>query len=1078
MSDCLIDFPAIKKSPYKIIAFDWDGTAVENRYVDAAPVAHVLEELMKFGVYIVIITGTNFGNIDRQFCSLITGPHKQNLFVCTDRGLEVTGFDEKSEPVTLYKRVATEKENALLDSVAEAVKHDIEAHSNVSIDIVYNRLNRRKIDLIPEWENPPKSQIGELLEKTEERLKKGGFKGGIKAAFALAVKYTQELGLSDGRITSDVKHIEVGLTDKSDSIKWIISELSSKKNIPFTDTLILGDEFGPIAGFEGSDFRTYLPDAPGITYVSVGKEPNGVPAGIIHAGGGPDCFVQMMEEQVELYKKLSPTVDPTFLLTEEGYQPLRERETESLFTIGNGYLGTRGSLEERTPESDPMTLLAGLYDRPKAKAIEELSIVPDWVFTRIYVDGRELSLEDERSILEHRRVLDMKKGILWREWRHRSENGRITSVKFLRFASLAQPHALAMRITVVPENYRGEIRVETGLMANRKTGFTIEPAEMRTIKDGEGVLISSRTKFTKYTVAQAQLSRVAPGLVKQHYRTYINKSGVSEDWRWQAEPQQVLEIEKFVSIYTSRDLPDPVKAASESAYEYAARGLDALLLEQVDAWENRWSTAAIKITGDTEAQLWANFAAYHLITAGNPFDERVSISARTLTGSIYKGHIFWDADMFMLPFFIYTHPPTARAMLMYRYHTLPGARKEAMDLSLRGVLFAWESTITGDEMTPEYVVAPTGEVILILTGKMEQHINTAVAYGTWQYWISTNDVEFFTQAGAELLIETARFWASRVEKDDEGIYHILNVEGPDEYHEIVNDNMYTNLMAAWNIDRAADAVHYMREAHPEVWARLKEKIGFDYLELDEWEDISSHMYRDMTDGNIIEQFDGYFNLKDINVYDYEQRTASLDTILGREETVVSKLVKQADVVMLLYLLENEFSEEVIKENFEYYERRTGHGSSLSPSIYGLVAARLGLTTLATRYFRQAGTIDLSNNMGNAAGGVHAAALGGLWQQIIMGFVGMRAERDGLFMYPRLPKQWQRLTITLFWHGNRLEFDIEQDKQITLVVGDTGEVNVGIFGRTLQTLSPGTTYRAAWDGSTWLEFVKIGQKGAT
>ncbi len=232
MSDCLIDFPAIKKNPYKIIAFDWDGTAVENRYVDAAPVARVLEELMKFGVYIVIITGTNFGNIDRQFCSLITGPHKQNLFVCTDRGSEVTGFDEKSEPVTLYKRVATEKENALLDSVAEAVKHDIEAHSNVSIDIVYNRLNRRKIDLIPEWENPPKSQIGELLEKTEERLKKGGFKGGIKAAFALAVKYTQELGLSDGRITSDVKHIEVGLTDKSDSIKWIISELSSKKNIP------------------------------------------------------------------------------------------------------------------------------------------------------------------------------------------------------------------------------------------------------------------------------------------------------------------------------------------------------------------------------------------------------------------------------------------------------------------------------------------------------------------------------------------------------------------------------------------------------------------------------------------------------------------------------------------------------------------------------------------------------------------------------------------------------------------------------------------------------------------------------
>ncbi len=1073
MIDCLVGFPAIRKHPYKIIAFDWDGTAVENRRVDATAVAHVLEDLMKFGVYIVVITGTNFGNIDRQFSSLITGPYKQNLFICTDRGSEVTGFDKNSNPVTLYKRVATEKENALLDSVAEAVKHDIEAHSNANIEIVYNRLNRRKIDLIPEWENPPKSQIGELLVKTEERLNKGGFTGGIKAAFDLATRYAYELGLPDARITSDVKHMEVGLTDKSDSIKWVISELSSKKNIPFRDTLVLGDEFGPIAGFEGSDFRTYLPDAPGVTYVSVGKEPNGVPPGVIHVGGGPTCFVKMMGEQVKLYKKLSPTIDPTFLLIEEGYEPLREREAESLFTIGNGYLGTRGSLEERTPESEPMTLLAGVYDRPKANALEELSIMPDWVMARVYVDGRVLTLGDERSILEHRRTLDMRKGMLLREWRHRSEDGRITSIKFLRFALLAEPHIMAMRITVVPENYRGEIRVETGLVVSRKSGLTPELADMRTIKDGEGVLLSLKTKFTRYTIAQAQLSRVAPGLVKQHYRTYIDKSGVGEDWRWQADPGQVIEVEKFVSIYTSRDLPNPVKAASVSVYDYAARGLDALLLEQIDAWEDRWDAAAIKIVGDPEAQLWVNFVAYHLITAGNPFDERVSISARTLTGSIYKGHIFWDADMFMLPFFIYTHPPTARAMLMYRYHTLSEARKEAIGLSLRGALFAWESATTGAEMTPEYVVAPTGEVILILTGKMEQHINTAIAYGVWQYWVSTNDVDFLIQAGAELLIETARFWASRVEKDDEGIYHILNVEGPDEYHEIVNDNMYTNLMAAWNIDRAADAVRYLREVYPEAWARLKDKIDFDYLELDRWEDVSSHMYRDMTDSDIIEQFDGYFGLHDINVYDYEQRTTSLDTILGRDVTAASKLVKQADVVMLLYLLENEFSEEVIKENFEYYERRTGHGSSLSPSMYGLVSARLGLSALAMRYFRQAGTIDLSNNMGNAAGGVHAAALGGLWQQIIMGFAGVRVKRDGLFIYPKLPEQWQRLTFALLLRGNRLKFDIESGKQITLVVGETGEANVGIFGRALQTLAPGATYRAGWDGSTWLEFAKIG-----
>ncbi|MCL6473062.1 MAG: glycoside hydrolase family 65 [Firmicutes bacterium] len=1076
MSDCLDKCPAIKKHPFKIIAFDWDGTAVENRMVDARPVAEILNELMKFGVYIVVITGTNFGNIDRQFCSLIKGPEKQFLYVCTDRGSEVYGFDVNSEPLKLFKRVATDKENALLDNVAEAVKHEIEAHSNVNIEIIYNRLNRRKIDLIPEWENPPKSQIGELLEKTEERLKKGGFEGGLRAAFDLAFKYAKELGLNDARITSDVKHIEVGLTDKSDSIKWILEELAKKRNIPFEDILILGDEFGPIAGFEGSDFRMYLPDVAGITYVSVGKEPNGVPPGVIHVGGGPSCFAEMMKEQVELYKKLNLTSDSTFILNEEGYEPLREREIESLFTVGNGYLGTRGSLAERTPESEPATLLAGIYDRPKPNAIEELSIIPDWLYTRICIDGVQISLEDERSIIEHRRILDMKRGILRREWRHRGEHGRITTIKFLHFASLAEPHAMLMRISVVPENYRGEIRVETGLQMAQKAGLTSKPVELRTLKDNEGVLMVTKTRYTGYTIAQAQISRVAPGAVRQFYRTFINKTGVSEDWRWQANPGQVIEIDKFVSIYTSRDVGDPIKSASSSVYDYAARGFDEMLLEQVNTWQERWDVAAIKIEDDAEAQRWANFACYHLIIAGNPFDERVSISARTLTGTIYKGHIFWDADMFMLPFFIYTHPPTAKAMLMYRYHTLPGARKEAQELGLKGALFAWESTITGEEMTPEYVVAPTGEVILILTGKMEQHINAAVAYGTWQYWIATNDDEFFTNAGAEILIETARFWVSRVEKDEEGIYHILNIEGPDEYHEIVNDNMYTNMMAAWNIDRAIDAIRYMREAHPQAWARLKEKIEFDYLEMDAWEDVSRNMYRNMK-GRLIEQFEGYFDLNDINVYDYEERTGALDTILGRDAIASSQAVKQADVVMLLYLLENEFSEEVIKENFEYYERRTGHGSSLSPSIYGLVAARLGLTTLALSYLHQAGTIDLSNNMGNAAGGVHAAALGGLWQQFIMGFVGLRNEVEGLYIYPKLPMLWKRIKFTLLWHGNRLDFDIERDKQITITVGDKGEAKVGIFKKTIQVLSRGGVYVSSWDGSTWREFTEAGQKGA-
>ena len=424
----------------------------------------------------------------------------------------------------------------------------------------------------------------------------------------------------------------------------------------------------------------------------------------------------------------------------------------------------------------------------------------------------------------------------------------------------------------------------------------------------------------------------------------------------------------------------------------------------------------------------------------------------------------------MLPFFVFTHPPTARAMLMYRYHTLPGARKEAQELGLRGALFAWESTTTGEEMAPEFVVAPTGEVIPILTGKLEQHINSAVAYGVWLYWIAAHDLDFLLSAGAELLVETARFWASRVEKEND-TYHINYVTGPDEYHEIADDNVYTNMMAAWNMQRAGDIVNYLQELHPENWQALKGKLGFDEREQSEWREIAANIYVSGGFNNLIEQFVGFFALKDIDVSAYEPRSIPLDIILGRRETAETQVVKQADVVQLLYLLEDQFSREVIEENFSYYERRTGHGSSLSPAIHGLVAARLGLTDMAVRYLNQAGTIDLSNNLGNAAGGVHAAALGGLWQQIMMGFVGVRPREAGIFLCPRFPEHWRQVSFSLLWGKSRLDFEIASKKRIRLAVGGESEVNVGIYGQSLQALRPGKTYQADWDGLTWKGFLQ-------
>ena len=287
---------------YKIIVFDWDGTAVHTRKDNISALIKALDELLKQGIYIVVVTGTNFQNIDGQFSSHISGIYKKNLFICTNRGSEVFGFDENSQPVMLYYLDIDEETNKLLDKIAEKTKNDIEKQAKVKLNIIYNRLNRRKLDLIPEWENPLKSEIEKLIVETEKKLKNAGFNKGIKEAFDLMESNARLLLLKDARITSDVKHIEVGVSDKSDSIKWILENLAAPNNILDKEILIVGDEFGPIAGFDGSDYKMVIENRDDITYFSVGNEPGGLPKNkrVKHIGGGPECFLKIIKNQKKL----------------------------------------------------------------------------------------------------------------------------------------------------------------------------------------------------------------------------------------------------------------------------------------------------------------------------------------------------------------------------------------------------------------------------------------------------------------------------------------------------------------------------------------------------------------------------------------------------------------------------------------------------------------------------------------------------------------------------------------------------------------------------------------------------------
>jgi trehalose/maltose hydrolase-like predicted phosphorylase len=463
----------------------------------------------------------------------------------------------------------------------------------------------------------------------------------------------------------------------------------------------------------------------------------------------------------------------------------------------------------------------------------------------------------------------------------------------------------------------------------------------------------------------------------------------------------------------------------------------------------------VVVEGDSEAQQALRFAVYHLNSAVHPAISGSSVGARGLTGDGYMGHVFWDTEIFMLPFYTLTWPEAARSLLQYRHRTLAAARAKARRLGFRGALYAWESTDTGEEATPPYALGPRAEVIAIRSGDLEHHVSAAVAYAVWQYWQATRDVDFLLQYGAEILLETARFWASRCRLEGDG-YHIRNVIGPDEYHEDVDDNAYTNRLAVWNIERGLETADLLARRWPERCHNLTAELRLNSAELERWRSAATAM-RVLVDPKtaLLEQFEGYFGLEQIDLSVFAGRTAPMDVLLGPERTRRSQVIKQADVTMLMALLPEAFTPESSRNNFQYYEVRCGHGSSLSPPIHAWVAARLGLIDIAMRYFRETAAIDLNDSMSNSASGLHMAALGGLWQATVFGFGGLALHEDGLSLEPHLPEGWNRLCFPVQWRRRRLTVELSRARQVLEVKLERGSPMTIYAGGVSHRLAEGT-----------------------
>jgi len=751
-----------------------------------------------------------------------------------------------------------------------------------------------------------------------------------------------------------------------------------------------------------------------------------------------------------MLEALQPTQDTDWVLSHEGYNVLTESAVESRFAFGNGFLGMRAARSvSRGPTwvgwlgysrwaSWPRCYVAGLFDVPNIEPpVPALVPVADWSRVRILLDGEPL-LAREGEVRVGIRQLDIRRGVLLSTWTHRTPAGITFEGHELRLLSLAD-RAAGLQLLRFSIDRDG---VDVALDASfAMAGLGMEPVRL------EHDLGAWRLEGTgKGVVMTGAATLLLDGDPLAPERPFPLRWA----WRWRSVAGQVAEFDRIVAVARADTLEDdPAPHAVAALARSRALGWRAVLAEHEAAWKARWAASDIVIDGDEVIQRAVRFAVYHLTSTANPEDDRVSIGARALTGDAYIGHVFWDTEIYLLPFYTAVWPEAARALLMYRFHTLPGARAKAAHFGFRGALYAWESADTGEETTPERVVGSDGKLVEILTGQMEHHISADVAYAVWQYWRFTADDDFFLRAGAEIVLDTARFWASRAVAEADGKRHIRHVIGPDEYHEDVDDNAFTNVMARWNIARGLETIDVLREHWPNHATELREKLALGDEELADWRDAIARIVSGLDPATgIYEEFAGFQALQPLELAAYADRKVPIDVVIGRELTQRSQVVKQADVVALIALLPEEFPGTMAEKNFRYYEPRCAHGSSLSTGMHALVAARLGDAAMALRYLRATAAADLDPDP-NTAGGVHIAGLGALWQAVIPGFGGLDLKGDTLGIDPRLPPQWRSLSFRVSWRGRSVAIRVAGDTvQATLVEGEGMEMRIAAETRKL------------------------------
>ncbi len=678
-----------------------------------------------------------------------------------------------------------------------------------------------------------------------------------------------------------------------------------------------------------------------------------------------------------------------WILNDENFNAKTRPSKEATFTLGNGYFGVRGFFEE---EQEGLLSLGGIYMAGVFGSgnfeawngeNRELVNVPNFLSVKILCDGE---LVTQADCTDYKRTLDIQKGILNRSyvWKNKLK------LEFERFVSVDDIHLVGQRIVFTP-------------LADVKV--TVEDA--------------INTNTTNLNKVSCEPLPIQPG--DKHYSVVEDQGDLVTVQTDGITPEKIV-IKQFTEfkdnvftrlafVYTTRDCASP-----EDAIPTAPLSYEAYQEKHIAVWANRWDISDIKIEKSDYDQLALRYNLFQLIQSCPNNDSRVSIGARGLTGEMYEGCVFWDTEIFDMPYFIFENPEAAKQLLRFRYNVLPAAKKHAQDLWLKGAMYPWQSCNLGYEQTPK-----NGGAFYAI------HIVSDIAYALMQYFRATDDVDFMIECGAEILIETSRFWVSRTTKRKTGAYDVMAVRGPNEYDNVVNNNCYTNMMVQENLANAAKIVELLKKEHPAAWAEIAKKTDFCEAEMAVWQDIADNIVICYdADEKLYEEDEAYTRRAFLDLKKAKPTEKRIiDSTMLYEELPLYQVTKQADVICLMNNLPLRFTKEEMQVAWDYYEPRTAHDSSLSYCSYSMMASKLGMDDIAYKYFKICAYLDIEDIKLNGISGLHFANFGGTWQIMVYGFAGLSMDGNTLLLNPHFPKEWGQVEFKVFFKGNLIKITAKE-----------------------------------------------------